>query len=97
VPRVKMLAQTNGFTYKSIRINSAVTRWGSCGPSNTLNFSWRLLAAPPDVIDSVILHELVHTEIKNHSSRFYTKLASVKPDYKESEKWLKNNSGILIF
>jgi len=96
VPRVKILAEIHGFNYKSVRINNASGRWGSCGPKNSLNFSWRLITAPLDVIDSVILHELVHTEIKNHSAKFYSRLYCLIPDYKDKEKWLKNNSAALM-
>lgn len=89
--RVKANSSALGLWYKSIRINGAKTRWGSCGPKNTLNFSWRLVIAPIEVIDSVVVHELVHTEIKNHSQKFYQRLKNIIPDYKEKEKWLKEN------
>ncbi len=94
--RVKYFSYAKGFKFSSIRINSARTRWGSCGPKNSLNFSWRLVAAPVEVIDSVVVHELVHTEIKNHSDLFYRKLKSIIPDYKEREKWLKENTGAFL-
>ena len=95
--RVQWFSGGLGFKYKSITINSAATRWGSCGAKNTLNFSWRLVTAPITVIDCVVVHELVHTEIKNHSRKFYERLKSILPDYKEHEKWLKENSGIMNF
>lgn len=91
---VKTLSLALGFKYKSVSINSAKSRWGSCGPKNTLNFSWRLVMAPLQVIDSVVIHELVHTEIKNHSQKFYKRLGTVIPDYKEREKWLKENAAV---
>jgi len=94
--RVKFFALSIGFKFKSIRINSARTRWGSCGPKNSLNFSWRLVAAPIEVIDTVVVHELVHTEIKNHSRLFYQRLRSIIPDYKDKEKWLKENTGAFL-
>ncbi len=94
--RVKLFDGLFGNNYKSIRINSAKSRWGSCGPTNTLNFSWRLIMAPLQVIDYVVVHELVHTEIKNHSRKFYKRLESIMPDYKEREKWFKANHGFTI-
>jgi predicted metal-dependent hydrolase len=97
IERVKRYSEYLNFKYKSVRITSAVSRWGSCGTRNTLNFSWRLVTAPMDVIDCVVVHELVHTEIKNHSAKFYDRLKSIMPDYKEREKWLKENSGIMRF
>lgn len=95
--RVKFYASAVGFKFKSIKINGAKTRWGSCGPKNSLNFSWRLVIAPIEVIDSVVVHELVHTEIKNHSRLFYQRLKTIIPDYKEKEKWLKENAGAFLF
>lgn len=94
--RVNLYALTAGFQFKSIRINSARTRWGSCGPKNSLNFSWRLVIAPIEVLDSVVVHELVHTEIKNHSKLFYQRLISIIPDYKVKEKWFKANTGAFL-
>ena len=91
--RTQQIAAQFGFTYKSIKINSASTRWGSCGHINTLNFSWRLIIAPIELVDSVILHELVHTEIKNHSAKFYSRLRSLMPDYMQRAKELKKHSG----
>lgn len=91
--RVKTYAGLFGYEFKSIRINSAKTRWGSCGHKNSLNFSWRLVMAPVEIIDYVIVHELVHTEIKNHSKKFYKKLEGLMPGYRAREKWFKENRG----
>lgn len=93
--RVKYFSVLHGFNFKTISINSAKSRWGSCGPKNTLNFSWRLVMAPPEMIDYVVVHELVHTVIKNHSRNFYNKLGLTLPDYRIREKWLKDNSAFL--
>jgi predicted metal-dependent hydrolase len=94
--RVKLFSRLFDNNFKSVRINSAKSRWGSCGPANTLNFSWRLVMAPMPIIDYVVAHELVHTGIKNHSTKFYKKLETVMPDYKEREKWFKTNHGFTI-
>ncbi len=75
--RVDEIAKKHGFTYKQIRITSARTRWGSCSTRGSINFSWRLVMAPIDVIDYVVLHELVHTRIHNHSREFWAKVASI--------------------
>ncbi len=91
--RVQMFAVKWGFKFKSIQINGAKSRWGSCGHKNSLNFSWRLVMAPIEIIDYVIVHELVHTEIKNHSPKFYSRLEEVMPDYNSREKWFKQNIG----
>lgn len=87
-PRVHQLADIHRFTHSRIRITSARKRWGSCSPDNGLNFSYRLIMAPPDVVDYVIIHELVHTKIKNHGPQFYRMLRSIMPQYREKEEWL---------
>jgi len=88
--RTADLAQRYGFSYSKIRINSAKTRWGSCGPKGSLNFPWRLVMAPCEVIDYVIIHELIHLRIRNHSKDFWSSLAQIMPDYKHRREWLKD-------
>jgi predicted metal-dependent hydrolase len=75
--------------YKKIRISSARTRWGSCSPSGSLSFSWRLILNPIEVVDYVIIHELVHTVVLNHSKRFWKMVEKILPDYKVYNKWLR--------
>lgn len=93
--RVEAIAKQNGFTYKKIRITSARTRWGSCSTRGSINFSWRLVMAPADVIDYVIVHELIHTKTHNHSRKFWNQVALIMPDYALKRKWLKNNGHLL--
>jgi predicted metal-dependent hydrolase len=93
--RVVFNAKHNYFTYQKIRISSARTRWGSCSSNGTLSFTWRLVMAPPEVLDYVVLHELVHTKIKNHSRLFWEKLGEILPDYKVHVRWLKQNGKYL--
>lgn len=92
--RTKEIAEVLGYKYASVKINSAKTRWGSCSMRGNLNFSWRLVIMPPEMIDYVIVHELVHLEIKDHSKRFYARMSELMPDHKRKEKWLKVNSGM---
>jgi predicted metal-dependent hydrolase len=94
--RVNLYARQYGFQYKRIKITSARTRWGSCSPGGDLNFSWRLILAPIDVIDYVVVHELVHTVFHNHSKRFWQKVETIMPDYKERKKWLRDNGQRLM-
>jgi predicted metal-dependent hydrolase len=89
--RLEIRAAEFGYTYRSLRISSARRRWGSCGATGTLNFSWRLVMAPLPVIDYVILHELVHLEIRNHSPIFWQRISQLMPDYKQRMAWLKAN------
>ena len=94
--RVLTLAKEYGFKYQKLRISSARTRWGSCSSLGTLSFTYRLVMAPPQVVDYVVLHELVHTQVRNHSKAFWDKLGKLMPDYKQRLAWLKKNGKYLI-
>lgn len=74
-----------------VRLKYNKTNWGSCSSSSNINLSTRLLFAPEEVQDYVIIHELAHLIEMNHSSRFWKIVSDIMPDYKEAEKWLKNN------
>lgn len=95
--RCSMISARHGINYSGVKISSARTRWGSCGARGSINLSWRLVMCPVAVIDYVIVHELVHIEIRNHSKRFWNKVEELMPDYREHEKWLKENSRRLGF
>ncbi len=90
--RVEYYAQNTGLKYQSIKVNSATTRWGSCGYKDTLNFTWRLIMASPRVVDYVVVHELMHLKQKNHSRKFWAEVRQIIPDYKEDERWLKEHA-----
>lgn len=87
--RVKFFADLYHLPYEQTKITSARTRWGSCSSKNTLNFSWRLMLTPPEVIDYVIIHELAHTVHHNHSKRFWNLVEKLLPDYKARRKQLR--------
>jgi predicted metal-dependent hydrolase len=93
--RVAHYARQYGFTLKQVKISSAKTRWGSCSPSGTLNFTWRLVMAPLDVIDYVVVHELVHLRVKDHSRKFWKAVENIYPEYKKQRKWLRDNGETL--
>ena len=93
--RVEYYASSAELKYKSVRVNDAATRWGSCGHKDTLNFTWRLIMAPSRVIDYVVVHELMHIKEKNHSKRFWSEVKSVIDDYRWDEIWLKKNAHLL--
>ena len=76
---------------ENIRITSAESRWGSCSGDNNLAFSFRLIMAPPVVIDYVIVHELMHIKEKNHSPKFWQRVEAVMPEYRKHKRWLKDN------
>jgi len=95
--RVEDYTQKTGLKYHTVKVNEARTRWGSCGHNNTLNFTWRLIMAPSRVVDYVIVHELMHLKQKNHSHKFWQEVATIKPDYKQDERWLKHNGHLLVW
>jgi hypothetical protein len=87
--RVEYFAEKHNLTYGDIRITSAVTRWGSCSSHDNLNFPWRLLMAPTEVIDYVVVHELAHTVHKNHSAHFWKLVESIEPKWKRHRNHLQ--------
>jgi predicted metal-dependent hydrolase len=84
-------------TINDIRFKYNHSNWGSCSSSGTLNFSSRLLLAPLDVIDYVIIHELSHLIEMNHSDRFWNVVQGAMKDYKSKEKWLKEHGSSCNF
>ena len=93
--RVAYYEQIIGVTHASIRIRDQKTRWGSCSSKGNLNFNWRLMLAPPRVLDYVVVHELCHRKEMNHSKAFWDAVETVLPDYVQLRKWLKDNGGKL--
>lgn len=91
VPKVDEFALKFWFNYNKIRITSATTRWGSCSSKKNLNFSYRLILAPKEAVDYVIVHELCHLRQMNHSQKFWDEVEKIMPDYKVHEKWLKQH------
>ncbi len=85
-----------GFAPKSVSISNAEKRWGSCGPGGTLNFSWRLSMAPPEILDYLIVHEMAHVIQPNHSKLFWATVETILPEYRSNRKWLKQNGHLLV-
>jgi len=93
--RCIFISQKYNFKVNKIKINNAKTRWGSCSKKGNLNFTWRLVMAPLEVIDYVIIHELVHLIHHNHSKTYWFTVAQYMPKYKAYENWLKKNSNLV--
>lgn len=89
--RANLYSQITGWKFKSISIANAEKRWGSCGAEGSINFAWKLIMMPLGVIDYVVVHELAHIVERNHSARFWEKVKAIFPDYKNRQKWLKDN------
>ena len=83
------LAKRHGFTPGRVSIRNQKTRWGSCSSTGAISLNWRLLQVPVFVRDYVILHELVHLDHLDHSTRFWERLAKACPNHKAAEAWLK--------
>ena len=84
--RVKELAEKNSFRFKKVSVRNSKTRWGSCSYDNNINLNLHLMRLPNHLIDYVILHELVHTKIKNHSSDFWNMLDLVTGNAKNLDR-----------
>jgi len=93
--RVTWHAKEIGVNYKSINITDAQKRWGSCSQNGSLNFSWRLIMAPVQVVDYVVVHELAHIREKGHSQKFWNLIRMILPGYQENKKWLSENEMLL--
>ena len=93
--RCMWFSLTTGIVPASIRITDARERWGSCTHNGGLNFSWRLIQAPLEIVDYVIVHELVHIRQHDHSRKFWAKVKEIMPDYERRRKWLRENERLL--
>ena len=93
--RVDYYANLMGAKYTSVKMSEAKRRWGSCGSGNTLNFTWRLVMCPQSVIDYVVVHEISHIAYKDHSAKFWTRVATVMPNYREAQDWLRLNRKLM--
>lgn len=93
--RAEYISNFVGLSYNKLKFSDAKKRWGSCSNQKSINLNWRLIMTPPEVIDYVIVHELVHTVELNHSKRFWEIVSKIIPDFKQSIKWLKENEFLL--
>ncbi|BAF69269.1 M48 family metallopeptidase [Nitratiruptor sp. SB155-2] len=86
--RTEQLASKYNCLYNGLKITSAKKRWGSCTSKKNLNFSYRTVMLPPELIDYIIIHELSHLMYMNHSKEFWRLVEKRMPDYKERHKRL---------
>jgi len=87
--RTAVLSRQLGVTWERLRVRNQRWIWGSCSARGSLNFNYRLVMAPPDVLEYVITHELLHRREMNHSKRFWDLMAARCPAYRDSITWLK--------
>ncbi len=88
--RLKELADRYGFKYQNVSIKNASTRWGSCSSTNNINLNLHLMRVPEHLIDYVLLHELVHTVVKNHGEKFWLLLDQCYPNARKADKEMNN-------
>lgn len=92
---VERKAKEMGVSYASVSVSTAKSRWGSCSRDDKLCFSFRLLYAPKDVVEYVVVHELAHTRQKNHSPLFWAEVKKYVPDWKQKRAWLKTHGALM--
>jgi predicted metal-dependent hydrolase len=89
-------AQRLGVVYQRIRIGGQRTLWGSCSPRGTLSFNWRLMLAPLEVLDYVVVHELCHLRVPDHSRRFWALVERQRPSWRRQRHWLYEHGPELL-
>jgi predicted metal-dependent hydrolase len=94
-PRLNAACKRWGSSYTKLQIRGQRTRWASCSSTGSMSFNWRLLLAPPQVLDYVVEHEVVHLEVLDHSQRFWILLAEREPNWREHEQWLRHHGHAL--
>ncbi len=96
IDRLEELAHRHGFTYKKAFVRNQKTRWGSCSSDNNINLNVNLIRLPAELLDYTILHELVHTRIKDHSPRFWAALGEYVTDPKKVDRELNKYGPMLL-
>lgn len=94
---VDMYADEMEVEYDRLEIRNQRTKWGSCSSSGTLGINWRLIMAPMDILEYVVIHELAHLQEANHTKAFWSLVAEHDPGYMDHAEWLDENSTRLIF
>ena len=91
--RASYFAAKMGVTCGRISIREQKTRWGSCSGQGNLNFNWKLILMPPEILDYVVVHELAHRKQMNHSPAFWAEVERILPDWRERRRWLREKGG----
>ena len=96
IDRLEYLASKYGFQYNRVFIKNQKTRWGSCSSKNNINLNVNLVRLPDELIDYTILHELVHTRIKNHGQQFWVQMDRLLGDARKLDHALSEYN-LLLF
>jgi hypothetical protein len=92
---VKVQARRMHASPQRVTIRDQRTRWGSCTSQGTLSFNWRLIMVPSNVMEYVVIHELAHLSVPNHSADFWQVVSLFYPAHKEARAWLRKNTPLL--
>jgi len=95
--RVDHYAERMGVEYEKLELRNQRTRWESCSTGGTISLNWRIVMAPPEVVDYLVIHELAHLSEQSHNTEFWQRVEDYDPEYKTHAKWLEQNSVRLIF
>lgn len=95
--RIELYQHHFEYSPNKISVRDQKTRWGSCSSKRNLSFNYRLLMAPIEVIDYIVIHEMCHMEHMDHSKSYWKRVHEVMPDYKIQEQWLKDHGRWLHF
>lgn len=90
--RVEHWSLITGLIPSRVIVGERTSRWGSCSSRKTLSFCYRLIMAPPEVLDAIVIHELCHLRHPNHGKGFWNLVEHFNPDYQDTRKWLKDHS-----
>lgn len=94
--KFKKIITNLNFEYNQVLITDLKTRWGNCTPNKNVSYNWKIIFAPPEVIDYVILHEIIHLKESSHSAKFWGLIMRVCPKYKSHKGWLEKNEKKLL-
>lgn len=95
IPHIIRFAESLGVVHKKISVTDLKYRWGSCTPKGNINFNWRIIKAPINIIDYIIVHELTHLLEANHTADFWNIISVQLPHYNKAKEWLKENGNKL--
>jgi len=93
--RLQELAHEHDFNYNKLTIRNQKTRWGSCSAKNNISLNIKLALLPDKLMDLILVHELIHTKIKNHGPQFWQTLEEIFPQARELDRQVNNHSGLL--
>lgn len=89
--RVTIYASRMGLPYRLVRIMDLKTRWASCNDHGDLNFHWKIMMAPIQILDYIVVHEIAHLKHPKHTEAFWGLVDRILPDYRERKEWLRMN------